>query len=80
MKTVHVHYFAILREQRGTAEEVVTTAAQTPAELYEELRLRYQFSLGADRVRVAINDEFAPAAGPLRAGDRVVFIPPVAGG
>jgi molybdopterin converting factor small subunit len=31
-------------------------------------------------VRVALNDEFAPASTALRAGDCVVFVPPVAGG
>ncbi len=56
------------------------TAAATPAELYEELRARHRFSLAGERVRVALNDEFAPASAALRAGDRVVFLPPVAGG
>ena len=80
MKTVTVQYFAILREQRGLAEETVTTAAKTPGGLYTELRLRHGFSLAADRVRAAINDEFVSATAPLKADDRVVFIPPVAGG
>jgi molybdopterin converting factor small subunit len=31
-------------------------------------------------LRVAVNDEFADWSRPLVAGDRVVFIPPVAGG
>jgi molybdopterin converting factor small subunit len=31
-------------------------------------------------LRVAVNDEFADWSQPLAAGDRVVFIPPVAGG
>ena len=80
MITVHVRYFAILREQRGAAQEDLETAAATPAELYEELRARHRFSLAGERVRVALNDEFAPASTALRAGDCVVFVPPVAGG
>jgi molybdopterin converting factor subunit 1 len=80
MKTVRVQYFAILREQRGAAQEELATDAATPAELYEELRTRHGFSLTGDRVRAAINDEFAPASAALRTGDRIVFIPPVAGG
>jgi sulfur-carrier protein len=80
MPTIHVQYFAILREQRGAAEEKIATAATTPAALYDELRARHGFSLPADRVRAAVNDEFVPAHAPLRDGDRVVFIPPVAGG
>ena len=79
-KTVSVQYFAILREQRGLAEERLTTAAATPAALYDELRARHKFTLPGDRVRAAVNDAFVAAAAPLREGDRVVFIPPVAGG
>jgi sulfur-carrier protein len=80
MKTVTVQYFAILREQRGLAEETVTTAAKTTGGLYTELRLRHGFSLAADRVRAAVNDEFVSATTQLKPDDRVVFIPPVAGG
>jgi molybdopterin synthase sulfur carrier subunit len=78
--TVAVQYFAILREQRGLAQEKLSTAAATPAALYEELRARHPFTLPADRIRAAVNDDFVPATTPLRDGDRVVFIPPVAGG
>jgi len=80
MKTVTVQYFAILREQRGLTQETLATSAATPAALYDELRARHPFTLPADRVRAAVNDEFVAAAAPLRDGDRVVFIPPVAGG
>lgn len=80
MITVNVQYFAILREQRGLAQERLTTKAATPGALYEELRTRHGFTLPADRVRAAVNDEFVPASATLRDGDRVVFIPPVAGG
>ena len=79
-KTISVHYFAILREQRGLTEETLTTAAATPAALYEELRGRHRFTLPADRIRAAVNDAFVDSASALREGDRVVFIPPVAGG
>ena len=78
--TLHVQYFAILREQRGLNEEKLTTSAATPTALYEELRARHHFTLPADRVRAAVNDEFVAADAPLRDGDRLVFIPPVAGG
>jgi molybdopterin synthase sulfur carrier subunit len=80
MPKIHVQYFAILREQRGLVEEVVTTSATTPAALYDELRARHGFSLPRDRIRAAVNDAFVDASAPLREGDRVVFIPPVAGG
>ena len=80
MPKLHVSYFAILREQRGAAQEELTTLAATPVALYEELRGRYRFTLPADRIRAAVNDAFVDSAVPLRDGDRVVFIPPVAGG
>lgn len=79
-KTIFVQYFAILREQRGLPEERLATTAATPGALYEELRGRHGFTLDGDRVRAAVNDEFVDSAAPLREGDRVVFIPPVAGG
>ncbi len=40
MKTVVVHYFAFLREQRGLAQEKISTEAASAAELYGELRPR----------------------------------------
>lgn len=80
MKRVTVQYFAILREQRGAREETLATTAADAAALYEELRARHGFSLPADRIRAAVNDAFVPANHPLAEGDRVVFIPPVAGG
>ena len=80
MRTFYVQYFAILREQRGLTDEKLTSAASTPIALYEELRARHGFTLTGDRVRAAVNDAFVPADATLHEGDRVVFIPPVAGG
>ena len=80
MITVQVQYFAILREQRGLTQEKLTTPATTPAALYDELRARHHFTVPGDRVRAAVNDTFVGATDPLRDGDRIVFIPPVAGG
>jgi molybdopterin converting factor subunit 1 len=80
MPKIHVQYFAILREQRGVASEDLATSAATPAALYAELRARHGFSLPVERIRAAVNDAFVDATTPLRDGDRVVFIPPVAGG
>lgn len=80
MISVTVQYFAILREQRGLTEEKLATGATTPTALYDELRGRHKFTLPADRVRAAVNDEFVSATATLRDGDRIVFIPPVAGG
>ena len=79
-KTVNVRYFAVLREQRGLAQERLVTAAEDAAGLYAELCGRHGFTLAAERLRVAVNDEFAPWTAPLRDGDTLVFLPPVAGG
>lgn len=79
-RTLRVQYYAILREQAGRSEETLDTTAATPAELYDELRRRHPFQLAAAQLKVALNSEFSDWQTPLRHGDTVVFIPPVAGG
>lgn len=79
-RRVTVQYFALLREQAGRGSESLVTAARTPRELYAELAQRYPFTLGPAVLRVAINSEFGDWSAPLRDGDAIVFIPPVAGG
>jgi molybdopterin converting factor subunit 1 len=80
MNKVTLQYFALLREQAGCSEEQIATSAATPAELYEQVRERHGFTLPRSMLRVAVNDEFRDWTSPLQANDRVVFIPPVAGG
>ena len=77
---IRLEYFALLREQRGLASETVQTAAATARALYQELASAHGFTLGVERVKVAINNEFASWDRALAANDSVVFIPPVAGG
>ena len=79
-QTIRVQYYALLREQAGRSDETLTTSARDPRELYAELSQRYPFTLPIDLLRVAINAEFGDWTQPLKAGDAVVFIPPVAGG
>jgi molybdenum cofactor guanylyltransferase len=79
-RAIRVQYYALLREQAGRSDETVTTGASTPHELYAELRARYPFTLPAEMLRVAVNAEFGEWTQSLKAGDSVVFIPPVAGG
>jgi molybdopterin-guanine dinucleotide biosynthesis protein A len=79
-KQIRVQYYALLREEAGKSEESVGTCAATPRELYEELQARYPFSLAVQMLKVAVNDEFGDWSQRLADGDRVVFIPPVAGG
>lgn len=77
---VTVQYFAVLRDQRGTASEQVQTHAATAGELYTELSARHSLTVKPEFLKVALNDEFAPWTAPLKDGDKVVFITPVAGG
>jgi molybdopterin converting factor subunit 1 len=77
---VHVQYFAALREQAGRGSESLATEARTAADLYDELRERRGLALPRSMLKVAVNEEFAHWDQPLADGDRVVFIPPVAGG
>jgi molybdopterin-guanine dinucleotide biosynthesis protein A len=79
-KTVRVQYYAILREQAGRNDETLDTSAATPAELYAELQKRHPFQLAPGQLKVALNSEFGDWQTPLKHGDTVVFIPPVAGG
>jgi molybdopterin synthase sulfur carrier subunit len=80
MTVVNLQYYAQLREQAGIGSEQVNTTATSLRELYEELRVRRGFSLVADALKVAVNAQFSAWDRPLRDGDTIVFIPPVAGG
>ncbi len=77
---ITVRYFAMLREQAQKSSEQLETNSQTPADLFLELKKKYQFTLELKSIRVAINQEYAPLDTKLTRGDELVFIPPVAGG
>ena len=80
MKCIQVQYFAVLREQAGFGEEKIETSADTTAALYRELCRRHGFTLPAEGLKVAVNDDFTAWDAPLEDGSRVVLIPPFAGG
>lgn len=80
MRNISVIYFAALREQAKKREEKIDTSSETAVELYRELQSRYGFTLDSTEITVAINDRNASLGVVLQSGDRVVFIPPVAGG
>lgn len=75
-----VLYFASLRDRAGMDAEQVQSLATDARGLYTELRARHGFTLAEDRLRVAINGNFAAWNQHLHDGDEVVFIPPVSGG
>ena len=73
---ITVQYHAMLREQKGCAEEQFETEARDAQSLYTQLDL----SLDRTHIKVAINDEMVNWDTPFSDGDVVIFIPPVAGG
>ncbi len=79
-KALTIQYFAILREQAGRSAETLQSRAPDARALYEELRTLRHLQLRPEQLRVAINDAFGEWSQPLKAGDRVAFLPPVAGG
>lgn len=77
---IRVRFFALLREQAGRSSLDVATNAGTPSALYAELQSRLSLTFPGHLLRVSINERYADLTSPLSHGDRVVFIPPVAGG
>ncbi len=81
--SVTVLYFAGVRDAVGLARETfelpasVATVRALGAHL-ERARPALVGRLGA--VRFAVNEEFASDDDPIRDGDQVALIPPVAGG
>jgi molybdopterin synthase sulfur carrier subunit len=84
--SVRILYFAALREQVGRSSEELElpNGASTVAALREQLMQRgeaWQKALAATRaLRVAVNQEMAGPATPVKPGDEVAFFPPVTGG
>ena len=78
--SIKVKYFASLREQAGKNDEEMTIEFKNPADLYHALKEKYQFTLSAGEIKVAINGEYKSFDTLIVPGDVVTFIPPVAGG
>ena len=80
-------YFASLRESLGCAREQVPlppNGTATVSSLVDELRnrdARWTDAFAPGRQwRVAVNQQMANLATPVRPGDEVAFFPPVTGG
>jgi molybdopterin synthase sulfur carrier subunit len=80
MKSVKVQYFALFREKAGVDEQLLSSSSGTLRELYAEVSKLNGFDLPVEMIQVAVNDEFSRLDQALNEGDRIVFIPPVAGG
>ena len=79
-------YFASLRESVGVSREqlALPLGNSTVSALVEQLRARdgrwtEAFAPGR-QWRVAVNQQMASLATPVRPGDEVAFFPPVTGG
>jgi len=80
-RSLNIRFFAILREQAGRSSLQLESAAPDSAALYAELQTRLPgLTFPANLLRVSVNERYTTLDTPLAAGDRVVFIPPVAGG
>ena len=77
--SVTVRYCASLRDAAGTDAETLPTPASLES-LYDMLRGKHGFALARERLRVAVDGEFAPWDAPVRDGAEIAFIPPVSGG
>jgi sulfur-carrier protein len=77
--SITVLYFASLRDAAGRDAEQVPRP-ESLAALYEQLRARHGFTLGRERLRVAVDGAFAHWDDVVSDGAEVAFIPPVSGG
>lgn len=77
--SVQVLYFASLREAAGCDSEIVDTP-DSLAGLYASLQARRGFTLGRERLRVAVDGAFVDWSSTVRDGAEIAFIPPVSGG
>ena len=76
--SVHVKYFASLRETIGrSSDEISITEPATVEEIWQQTTSGLQ---RPERVLVAVNQEYADFAQVVNDGDEVAFFPPVTGG
>lgn len=83
---IELLYFSWVRERIGKDGERIElpSGVTTVAALLDWLETRgvaYGAALGErGRLRIAVNQAFAPLDAPVRAGDEVAIFPPVTGG
>lgn len=79
---IRLLFFAVLRDIAGRSEDVVELpeGART-GDVWQ--RLRDEYPALRDYIQppmIAVNESYVSADEPLRDGDELAFIPPVAGG
>lgn len=79
---VRLLLFAVLRDITGASERsLALQPGTTPRQIWSELRAEHAALARYEHPpMVAINEEYATPDQPLRDGDELAFIPPVAGG
>lgn len=79
---IRILFFASYRELLGSGEwSLKLREPATVSDLLQEIRARGEpFSSLPGEPVVAVNREFARLETPLKDGDEVAFVPPVAGG
>lgn len=80
MPSLHIHYFGLLADRRGLADETVFLTAPTPAERLAILCASHPLGVSQTSRRVAVNDELVPWNHPLHDGDHIALLPPMSGG
>jgi molybdopterin synthase sulfur carrier subunit len=77
MFTIHVRYFASIRERFGRAgDELSAEGLSSVADVWR----RVSAEPPPANLLVAVNQEYAGLDAAVRAGDEVAFFPPVTGG
>lgn len=80
--TIHIRYFAMMRELIGKSDEMMTL--QTPAtarDAFAQLAAATPRIAGLEKsIMLMVNEEYARADHVLQDGDDLAFIPPVSGG
>ena len=80
MKSLTVQCYGALREVFGEVQQPVLSNAVSCADLWDELINARGLHLDRERVRVAVDDQFATWDSSLTSGQSVAFMPPFAGG
>ena len=79
---VRLLYFAVLKDITGKSETVLTLPEGSVAgDVWASMRNQYAQLAGyVHPPMIAVNEAYARPETPLRDGDELAFIPPVAGG
>jgi molybdopterin synthase sulfur carrier subunit len=78
LMSIHVKYFASLRETMGRIDEhLIPEGIDTVADVWKVVAEGQPLP---DHILAAVNMEYADAETPVNDGDEVAFFPPVTGG